>query len=58
MVFAAPPANTECTATCYCTDADGMTGRPQVAAVMQVQNLQKHFALGTCAQTGTSTDWT
>jgi hypothetical protein len=21
-------------------DADGMTGRPQVAAVMQVQNLQ------------------
>jgi hypothetical protein len=35
-------------------DADGMTGRPQVAADMQVQNLQKHFALGTCAQTGTS----
>jgi hypothetical protein len=24
-------------------DADGMTGRPQVAADMQVQNLQKHL---------------
>jgi hypothetical protein len=30
-------------------DADGMTGRPQVAADMQVQNLQKHFR-GTCAR--------